>query len=162
MLRGDLSILVMWEFIPFCTPPPQPPPPLPTPPQTSRLVLFWDSQHTYCGHICVTPAAVWSLTSIGWMWETQHQSQHTQNYTNPVWLQHVSVCYLFVCSHGLLCKIKSKDCKGFKTKVKELSLTIQFLFLRWGNIVWPPYRNVILYSAMICRSYFPRCGISFS
>jgi len=32
----------------------------------------------------------------------------------------VYVCRLFVCSHGLFCKIKSRDCKGFKAQFEEI------------------------------------------
>jgi len=46
-------------------------------------------------------------------------SAHTK-LTIPVRLQHVYVCRLFVCSHGLFCKIKSRDCKGFKAQFEEI------------------------------------------
>lgn len=118
----------------------------------------------HCGHICVTPAAVWSLTSVG-KCERQNISLSTHKTTLSQW--DYSMCMSAVCLYVLMAffvKSNLEIVKGLRHSLKRFkkrSLTIWLLFLGIWVIL---FNSEMLYSTspMICRSCFLCCDIRLS
>lgn len=141
VLRGDLFILVMWEFICFFT----------FLPNQQTCAFLRLSEH--CGHICVTPAAVyWSLTSVG-KCERQNISLST---TLSQW--DYGMCMSAVCLYVLMAFVKSnlEIVKGLRhslRRLKKRSLIIWLLFLGIWVILFNSLWSVDLVSFAVTSDF---------